>query len=1266
MAKEVKVSIIVDDNGTMRLTEKSAKKLGSGLDKAGKAAQNADRQLKGAAQASSNSSKNFSKQAQGIQGGLVPAYATLAATVFAASAAFGFLKDAGNLSILKAGQEAYFAATGSSTRQLTQDIIAATDSQINFTDAAQAASIGLASGLNADQIVRLGSAAQDVSQILGRDLTDSFNRLVRGVTKAEPELLDELGIVLRLKDATEAYKSSLGITGELNAFQRSQAVTADVLGQVEEKYSRVLDAVGRSPNEFIKLQKVFTDLIIDLKELSVVLTGPIVEVLTRFPILIAAAFAPLAGTLVKTALPGIEKFNAKLGDLGVVAEKSIGKANSKIEKLNEKLAQSGQNDQYIQDLRNRAKKEVAIIQQTNTFRAGTIARRIQLGKEVTDKQIQSQIKLVQREKGIFSKWNAERRASYIAMLQSLERANKLSAQKIATDMNVSTTKMKISFIGLGATAVSVFAGIAGAARIAGTVITTALSALSWITLLVTLGALAYGFFRVKEASEEQAEAIDVLKEKVDSATQEMRTFAEVQNILYENTENSSQALVSLGKVLGNIPDTDLFSGFDLKGSRAVENLEAISAISDSYVKEIMDKNARVAKAQENYNFRIAQGVAQLDKYGKMSETVSLFIRDSSIALVEAKSGVVSLLSVMQGSSNENISSFAKRLIQEKEAIEAMEQSAVKSSPQVQAFVKAIKDLDEGTGSVKTVEETRKAVKSLGEQVESVTKQTKDNVKTVRDLFLSFYPESETDKALGALEKEKIGYDDLKKSVGGLDEAQTKRLATLNLLIPKLQSISDIEEKRQKTLSQIDLTYTKQLKGATNLQKAEITSIRDIAKKTADINNLEQQRLNITTSLFEKRKAEAEELRDSGKTQAEITQALFAMEPSARKAFETASRTLELRKAELSILERQSVAMKELADNAFQAFESNLESGIASLIKGTEKSFKDFALNITKGVLTNVADTLAKQMTTSIINLIKPRGKTVDEKIKEVFENVTLPQRMFDSIVAAGNHIAEVFGVKTTTASSSATDITAPPTAGTTPNLTSAVSPSADKKGFWEKILGRKKTEVFPIEELTGKEAGTKTELTGGSGRSGGIFSQFINDFGAVFDKNADGGFLGKMGNLFGSFGEGLMGLFKGLPDLLGGLFGGGGGGLGGLFAGIFGAAAGGIMPGGVTGYANGGIVKRPTLGLVGEGKMNEAVVPLPDGKAIPVNMGSGMGQNNNVTVNVSMDGQGNSQSQSNSDGQMGANMGKLIAGAVQDELQRQKRPGGILSPYGAA
>jgi len=38
-------------------------------------------------------------------------------------------------------------------------------------------------------------------------------------------------------------------------------------------------------------------------------------------------------------------------------------------------------------------------------------------------------------------------------------------------------------------------------------------------------------------------------------------------------------------------------------------------------------------------------------------------------------------------------------------------------------------------------------------------------------------------------------------------------------------------------------------------------------------------------------------------------------------------------------------------------------------------------------------------------------------------------------------------------------------------------------------------------------------------------------------------------------------------------------------------------------FANGGVVSGPTLSLIGEGKYNEAVVPLPDGKSIPVQLG---------------------------------------------------------------
>jgi adenosylcobinamide amidohydrolase len=81
---------------------------------------------------------------------------------------------------------------------------------------------------------------------------------------------------------------------------------------------------------------------------------------------------------------------------------------------------------------------------------------------------------------------------------------------------------------------------------------------------------------------------------------------------------------------------------------------------------------------------------------------------------------------------------------------------------------------------------------------------------------------------------------------------------------------------------------------------------------------------------------------------------------------------------------------------------------------------------------------------------------------------------------------------------------------------------------------------------------------------------------------------------------------------------------------------------------------------------NEAVVPLPDNRSIPVTLNGAGGQNNNVVVNVSMDGRGGSQQSSNGNSEQGKRIGQMVASAVQEELQYQKRSGGILNPYGAA
>jgi len=65
---------------------------------------------------------------------------------------------------------------------------------------------------------------------------------------------------------------------------------------------------------------------------------------------------------------------------------------------------------------------------------------------------------------------------------------------------------------------------------------------------------------------------------------------------------------------------------------------------------------------------------------------------------------------------------------------------------------------------------------------------------------------------------------------------------------------------------------------------------------------------------------------------------------------------------------------------------------------------------------------------------------------------------------------------------------------------------------------------------------------------------------------------------------------------------------------IFGAANGGIIPGSfkpIQAFAGGSPwIGRPTLGLVGEGAHPEAIVPLPDGRSIPVTMRGGNGGGN--------------------------------------------------------
>jgi hypothetical protein len=111
--------------------------------------------------------------------------------------------------------------------------------------------------------------------------------------------------------------------------------------------------------------------------------------------------------------------------------------------------------------------------------------------------------------------------------------------------------------------------------------------------------------------------------------------------------------------------------------------------------------------------------------------------------------------------------------------------------------------------------------------------------------------------------------------------------------------------------------------------------------------------------------------------------------------------------------------------------------------------------------------------------------------------------------------------------------------------------------------------------------------------------------------------------------------------------------------GAFGFAGGGIMTGDgpmpLKTYARGGIANSPQLAMFGEGSTPEAYVPLPDGRRIPVAMQGGGG--GNTTVNVSVDAKGTSVQGNAGQGEA---LARAVAQAVQAELIKQKRPGGLL------
>lgn len=1231
MAKnKVYVDVIVDDKGTTKKVALTAKQAAKAFEETGRAAQTADRNLKGAAQATNNTTKAFSKMQQGT-GGLVGAYASLAAQIFAISAAFNFLKRAGDLKVLQAGQTAYAAATGIALRSLTQNIIEATDAQVTFQDAAQSAAIGTAAGLSADQLTRLGKAAKDTSIILGRDVTDSFNRLVRGVTKAEPELLDELGVILRLETATEQYAAQLGKSAkDLTAFERSQAVANDVLAQTEQKYSKILEITGGSANIYAQLGKSFDDVLMSVKEVVDVIAGPFAKVLKDTP---ALAIASL-GLLLTGPLKAL---GINFKEITVEAQKSATAARAYYEQVSIE-AKKATLDQKV--LASQFQDTAAKAAAANT--ASPVLQRAAAGTlSKTDKaNLAKALKSAENNynkhdivvRGIFKGMS---RAMVTEMALAFEQVN-LAEQNKLSKTKVWATKASALYAGVGATIKSAGAALA-------TWGTRLLSVLGYLGIAITLFQLFKDTLGFEEKLSEQEQLYRKNVESLKELNKELATFAQVQKALAKGTQ-STTPFANIGAAIGQRSieqaksDYKDFIAFTEKQTRNIAkgNIPitpfayagaggstgaASQTIKASFpTPEFFTEGERAAEEQFNI---IKNAINEVEnETGLAFEAFSAFkkfLKDPSSFSAEQfqqlRSDVAEFYSILKEGprlskdASDSILAFSNSLAprnQAEQAIEAID-ARLKNIKSTILGIDTSKmgDVVYPEGILKEQDELfkkRKAIKQINEKELSIARLRN---KTQIELNTLVLGETEAQKDIRSSNNKLLSLDTERAAVQEEIEAvmnsivylndkkvtpqELRKLQTLGMQLRLLnqqklteEQILAIKKQQQPFLEEIE--RQKNIQYALNAEK----EILSVAQKRLQ---LEQQRVSIIES----------------RASREIEQTLRAERQNNPFAYLTEDRRraeLEYQKA-VDVAEVQKKAIDREVDLKKQLINLEyalLDAKLAVLEQELLAKANDRTLNLSDNDRMQLAQ-LSGEVGIQRGTIESTRKSAIDA----VDENTKERKAQLDETVAAAKEARDNLQEVNKFMNDIGRSIES--------NLTSALTSLIDgTKSAKEAFADMAVAILKDIAAMIAKQLVLNALITA-TGGSGGFFGTLLGARdGGIVEQARDGGILA----------EGRK----------------------------------------VPGYSSGGVARGSKAGYPAILHGTEAVVPLPNNRSIPVELKGAGGQQNNVTVNVSVDGNGNAQQNTQASGKQGADLGNAIASAVQKELLNQKRAGGILSPYG--
>ena len=352
MADTIQVTYKVMEDGSLKAIGRDAEKAAKGTDKATKSADKYSKKNKGVAQATSNSTKAFSKMTTGIQGGLVPAYATLAANVFALTAVFGTLSRIDAVAKLEEGLEFVGRASGRNLKLVADGLKEITGNAVSAEQAMRTTAVGISAGFSEAQMKGLAEVAKGASLALGRDMADAMDRLTRGAAKLEPEILDELGIMVRLDDAVDKYAQRHNkAASELTQFERRQAFTNAILEDGRKKFEGITDAID--PSAYSKLAAAFQDLTKTVIGGLNTALNPLVDFFSGAPAALGGVAAVFAGGMVNQLIGGLQGIatgaaeaaertedHAKAALKGIKPHEKMGKAFNEVAKGTDRSKES--------------------------------------------------------------------------------------------------------------------------------------------------------------------------------------------------------------------------------------------------------------------------------------------------------------------------------------------------------------------------------------------------------------------------------------------------------------------------------------------------------------------------------------------------------------------------------------------------------------------------------------------------------------------------------------------------------------------------------------------------------------------------------------------------------------------------------------------------------------------------------------------------------------------------------------------------------------